>query len=551
MNAKCKTKSYGAMRMADGGQVSPWSIKGVYNRLTTPPPATTLTPVTPTATPPVTPPVAASPPTQSVAKPQSAISQYAGMTALQRREKEAGLKDGGQLKTGHGGAVPGNGKGDKIAAKYEPGEFVVSNDMMKMEPGLQEHLHMLRNKTLAHQGKTPAMAEAGRFKKGAIRALSGLDPKEDAYGYLPNESVGDRLIRRFMPTGGAPFELGAPNLQGMPAKDAGAGRGFINPAMVAPDATQIQPASLPATVPAPIPAPLQTDVQRGGGTVPAGAVAPITPITPVAPAAASTGQVNVSRQPNGVPSFIGQDVAGPVTYSGADKAGFKPSGFGVSTPGAPGDGRRVMEMNQRMTADILAEREAAQAQREKEKMTDLAYSPLGTPGRAFAQKQLGLVTQENTTRRGQDINATNQGAIQKLSQQRFGLDQNKDARDATLSGLDAQSKTAILNAQKALQAAKTPAEKVAAEDNLRALQGKYGKEAPPDQYAYAPGGQTIDPVTGQTITQPGVIFNKATGQQVQQQGQAQAKPAPVAGEVRNGYKFKGGNVNDKTNWVKV
>ena len=33
-----------------------------------------------------------------------------------------------------GGHVPGTGTGDKIPAKYEPGEFVVSNDMIDDNP---------------------------------------------------------------------------------------------------------------------------------------------------------------------------------------------------------------------------------------------------------------------------------------------------------------------------------------------------------------------------------------------------------------------------------
>ena len=39
-----------------------------------------------------------------------------------------------------GGVVPGTGRGDKIPAKYEPGEFVVSNDMIDDNPGLREQL---------------------------------------------------------------------------------------------------------------------------------------------------------------------------------------------------------------------------------------------------------------------------------------------------------------------------------------------------------------------------------------------------------------------------
>ena len=70
--------------------------------------------------------------------PQKAITQYSSGAATERRMKEAGLKNGGELRTGQGGMVPGKGKGDKIAAKYEPGEFVVSNAMLAKSPGLRQ-----------------------------------------------------------------------------------------------------------------------------------------------------------------------------------------------------------------------------------------------------------------------------------------------------------------------------------------------------------------------------------------------------------------------------
>ncbi len=53
-----------------------------------------------------------------------------------------------------GGHVPGTGRGDKIPAKYEPGEFVVSNDMIDDNPGLREQLSGLRAEILAARGKT-------------------------------------------------------------------------------------------------------------------------------------------------------------------------------------------------------------------------------------------------------------------------------------------------------------------------------------------------------------------------------------------------------------
>ena len=122
-------------------------------------------------------------------------------------------------------------------------------------------------------------------------------------------------------------------------------------------------------------------------------------------------------------------------------------------------------------------------------------------------KNAGAILNRNqqnaTAKRGQDQQAAQQGAITKLAQQ-------KQASDATTAGLDQQTKAALLRAQNAVINAKTPAEKVAAEDVLRTLTGKFEK-TPVDAFAYAPGGQVIDPASGQLVTQPGVIFNKATG----------------------------------------
>lgn len=64
------------------------------------------------------------------------------------------------LRMQDGGAVPGKGAGDKIPALYEPGEFIVSNAMLKAEPGLREQLRDLRGNVLARKGVTPEQADA-------------------------------------------------------------------------------------------------------------------------------------------------------------------------------------------------------------------------------------------------------------------------------------------------------------------------------------------------------------------------------------------------------
>ena len=113
--------------------------------------------------------------------PTSTGKSFDGVSMQTKRSlREHGLlANGGTLQTGQGGAVPGTGKGDKIPAKYEPGEFVVSNDMLAAEPELRDHLRALREQVLAAKGMTPEEADAkaiqGAGDKRQMRARFGAD----------------------------------------------------------------------------------------------------------------------------------------------------------------------------------------------------------------------------------------------------------------------------------------------------------------------------------------------------------------------------------------
>lgn len=76
------------------------------------------------------------------------------------------------------------------------------------------------------------------------------------------------------------------------------------------------------------------------------------------------------------------------------------------------------------------------------------------------------------------------------------------------AGYSNRSADRIDRAQAALENATTPEGQKSARARLMALAGK----ADDDLWAYSPGGQTVDPRTGMAITQPGVIFNKRTGE---------------------------------------
>lgn len=72
-------------------------------------------------------------PATAAPAPQSAITDYAGMSAMQRREKEQGLKNGGMVKP-HGfkagGLIrgPGTGTSDSIETEKRPGTFIMPAD---------------------------------------------------------------------------------------------------------------------------------------------------------------------------------------------------------------------------------------------------------------------------------------------------------------------------------------------------------------------------------------------------------------------------------------
>jgi hypothetical protein len=100
----------------------------------------------------------------------------------QDNDPKAGLRNGGGLRTGQGGVVPGTGTGDKIPAKYEPGEFVVSNDMLNAQPALRGHLRELRAEVLANKGMTPAMADAKAVGGKGLRAVNAFGDFYDDMG---------------------------------------------------------------------------------------------------------------------------------------------------------------------------------------------------------------------------------------------------------------------------------------------------------------------------------------------------------------------------------
>jgi len=203
-----------------------------------------------------------------------AISSYAGNTALERRMKAAGLREGGDLRTGQGGVVPGSGSGDKIPAKYEPGEFVVSNDMLDAQPELRGHLRGLREEVLADKGMTPQQADARAVGGNGLRAVmsyEGPKPQLRTDGWQPQNP-------RFQDTPASLRGAMASNAISMQAEDQ---RALSSQQSSARQAAYAQDAAAKAIA--------EADAARAGlnKASPVGAPAPTAPTATAAPTPAT------------------------------------------------------------------------------------------------------------------------------------------------------------------------------------------------------------------------------------------------------------------------
>lgn len=170
-------------------------------------------------------------------------------------------------------------------------------------------------------------------------------------------------------------------------------------------------------------------------------------------------------------------------------------------------------------------------------------------------KDKELLAQMQRARLQRDMGAdiTSQGtriaAQQQLAQmdkdQAMQLLAQRGQREDAMSGLDHQLKgqqIAQLADNNALQK-KVMAGDAAAIEMWNRLHPKSA-----DQLISVPDGEDVDSM-GNVVRRPNRLVNARTGMELPRGGGQQ--PAIKAGEVRDGYKFKGGNPADKANWEKA
>lgn len=134
------------------------------------------------------------------------------------------------------------------------------------------------------------------------------------------------------------------------------------------------------------------------------------------------------------------------------------------------------------------------------------------PGYDMAAARENAATQREGM---QQAGATARAALSSgIDQQRLALEQERDSI-ANRAARQLETQRAI-----AVDPRSTPEQRSAAERALLTLQGKQQQA---DPYLVVPGGQQIDPGSGRAYNTPSSVFNRQTGQWLQQPGQSGAQ----------------------------
>ena len=163
----------------------------------------------------------------------------------------------------------------------------------------------------------------------------------------------------------------------------------------------------------------------------------------------------------------------------------------------------------------------------------------------------GLMSDERSDQTKRDTTAqSNQTTLQAEAMRQGGqqarnqLDERKFAAEQAALGYQTRAADRLEKAYERFEAAETPEDRGAAAELIRTLSGK--EQAP--RFAVAAGGQGFN-ADGTPYTLPAQVYNQQTGEFVNPQ--QQQLNAPQKGEVRNGYRFIGGDPASQKSWEKI
>lgn len=192
----------------------------------------------------------------------------------------------------------------------------------------------------------------------------------------------------------------------------------------------------------------------------------------------------------------------------------------------------------RRDRNIVADERGAQARFAYGQGADPASRARNAQLQQTAMQEAGSLARTGIQEQGANARETGRNAIAQGE-----LDMKR-----TAAGFQIRAAQQLENLQNAYATETDATKRAELARQIREIQGK----DQPARFKVAAGGQQID-ANGVAYKVPDRVFNELTGEFADGRGAAATAPiaAPKAGEVRNGFRFKGGNPNDQANWTKV
>jgi len=148
-------------------------------------------------------------------------------------------------------------------------------------------------------------------------------------------------------------------------------------------------------------------------------------------------------------------------------------------------------------------------------------------GRPMTTRKAAAIAQLQAAR----AQAEGSAADRSLAERKFGVE--KEGAELTN-----REKKGLLSAQDAYNNAKTPAERAAAEERLRAFQGKYEKAPPPVRAFAVPGGQALTDL-GVPYQTPSRVFDPDTKTFIEPNAAPQPTPRTQYDSMKKGDRYIG------------